>query len=841
MVNFVQQETPGPSNTSSIAPNGYTPPANGTEQVFAEALASVVGEDRVSVDSHFFTDLGANSLVMAQFCARVRKRLNMPSVSIKDVYRNPTIRTLAAAVDDDAQVPAPRPASEPRTLEPPVGKSRYLLCGLLQFLAFIGYSYLAAVIVVYGIQWVSAGASLLEMYLRLVLFAGVSFLGLCTLPIVAKWVLIGRWKPGQQIRVWSLQYFRFWLVKTLVQRNLVVLLFLGSPLYVLYLKALGAKIGRGVAIFSRNAPVCTDLLTIGDAAVIRKDSFFSCYRAHAGVIQTGRVTLGADALVGELTVLDIDTRLGAAAQLGHASSLHAGQVVPDGEAWNGSPAQRAEVSYRFAGPARCGSARRVMYAIGQLVSVLLVYLPLTVAGVDLLLDGLPQLTALLGTPPLAFTNWAFYGDALGVSFVVFFGAVLLGLLLVGTVPRLFNLAIKPGKDYRLYGFRYTLHRAIRVITNLKFFITLFGDSSYIVPYLRYLGYQLTPVEQTGSNFGLMVKHETPFHAAVGTGTMISDGLSIINADFSSTSFRICPATIGRHNFLGNYIGYPAQSRAGEDLLLATKVMIPVSGEIRQQAGLLGSPSFRIPRTVERDHRFDHLRSGDEFRRALAGKNRHNAATITMFLLVRWIHFFWLILLGWATTILYYPLDLSVIVLASVLSMAVSVMYFNAIERASTAFRRLRPLYCSIYDVRFWRHERFWKLSTLNYIHAFNGTPFKNVFWRMLGVRIGRKVFDDGCTMPEKTSITIGDHVTLNADTRLQGHSQEDGTFKRDAIVIGAGCTVGVSALVHYGVTMGEGTVVGPSSFVMKGEETPPNAHWSGNPAREIRTEQLRPV
>ena len=72
-------------------------------------------------------------------------------------------------------------------------------------------------------------------------------------------MLVGRWKP-QQIRVWSLAYVRFWIVKTLVQRNPLVL-FAGSPLYVLYLRALGAKIGRGVVIFSRHVPVCTDLLT----------------------------------------------------------------------------------------------------------------------------------------------------------------------------------------------------------------------------------------------------------------------------------------------------------------------------------------------------------------------------------------------------------------------------------------------------------------------------------------------------------------------------------------------------------------------------------------------------
>ena len=45
--------------------------------------------ERVSVDSNFFDDLGADSMVMARFCARVRKRPDLPAVSIKDIYQHP--------------------------------------------------------------------------------------------------------------------------------------------------------------------------------------------------------------------------------------------------------------------------------------------------------------------------------------------------------------------------------------------------------------------------------------------------------------------------------------------------------------------------------------------------------------------------------------------------------------------------------------------------------------------------------------------------------------------------------------------------------------------------------
>jgi acyl carrier protein len=73
-------------------------PVTGTEMIFAEVLADLVHVEQVSVDSHFFDDLGADSLVMAHFCARVRKRPDLPSVSMKDIYRHPTLRSLAAAL-----------------------------------------------------------------------------------------------------------------------------------------------------------------------------------------------------------------------------------------------------------------------------------------------------------------------------------------------------------------------------------------------------------------------------------------------------------------------------------------------------------------------------------------------------------------------------------------------------------------------------------------------------------------------------------------------------------------------------------------------------------------------
>ncbi|MBK1783313.1 Pls/PosA family non-ribosomal peptide synthetase [Prauserella cavernicola] len=804
----------------------------------ADLLAGVVQVDTVAADSDFFADLGANSLVLAHFCARVRKRADLPSISMKDVYRNPTIAGLASALA--AAAPAAAPVAPPAPPEPaaPPRRLAHTLCGTLQLLAFLVYSYLTGVVAGTGYEWIAAGSGLADTYVRSVVVGGIAFAAMCAFPVAAKWILVGRFTPGE-FQVWSLAYVRFWLVKTLLHANPMVL-FAGNPLYTLYLRALGARIGPGVTILTRSMPVCTDLITIGAGTVVRKESFLLGYRAHAGRIQTGPVTLGRDVFVGEKTVLDIGTSMGDGAQLGHTSALHSGMAVPEGQRWHGSPAQPADVDYVRVPPVRCGRSRRALYSTATLAQLFALYLPLGVGGLYLLLTEVPSLAILLEPGSGDLGSAELYVASLVGSIVLFFGAAVVGIGVVYGLPRLLNLMLEPDRAYPLYGVHYSLHRTVTRLTNVRFFTWLFGDSSYIVGYLRGLGYDLSHVEQTGSNFGTQVRHETPYQVTVGSGTMVADGLSIVNAEYSSSSFRVSRVSIGARNFLGNDIVYPSGGRTGENCLLATKVMVPLDGEPREGVGLLGSPSFVIPRTVERDSRFDHLRVGDSLRERLSAKNRYNLRSMALFLFVRWLHFFGLTLLGLATAAAYDQAGHAIVAVSLALAMVFTTGYYILVERATMLFRRLRPRLCSIYDPYFWWHERLWKVPATHLV-LFNGTPFKSVVWRLLGVRLGRRVFDDGAFLTERTLATIGDDCTLNTGSTIQCHSQEDGTFKSDHTALGARCTLGVGAFVHYGVTVGDDAVLAPDSFLMKGEQIPPHARWGGNPATESADVSYQPA
>jgi len=284
----------------------------------------------------------------------------------------------------------------------------------------------------------------------------------------------------------------------------------------------------------------------------------------------------------------------------------------------------------------------------------------------------------------AFSHWTFYGDALIISLLLFVGSILLGLLYVVTVPRLLNLAIKPDKVYPLYGFHYWVHLAIGRMSNVKYFNHLFGDSSYVLHYLRAIGYDLSQdVVQTGSNFGSAVKHDNPFLVSIGRGTMIADWLSVVNTDYSSTSFRVARTTIGPETFLGNAVVYPSQARMGANCLLATKVMVPVDGDVREGVGLLGSPSFEIPRSVQRDIELSRSEDGKERDRKLAAKNKHNLVTLGLFLLAEWFLTFLMVLLFFGAGILYDAVGVSMFVLALVLAQLVRIGYHVLMERAST--------------------------------------------------------------------------------------------------------------------------------------------------------------
>ncbi|MGN8020274.1 Pls/PosA family non-ribosomal peptide synthetase [Phyllobacterium sp. 22229] len=808
------RQLPKPTSVRLSAERTITPPSNDDERFLADVLADVLKFDEVSVEDNFFDDLGANSLLMARFCARVRTRKEWATTSMRDIYLYPTVARLA----EHLRIPEERTTA----INEPVPTHRasnfaYWACGAAQLLFYGLYSYFGLWALDRGLNWTYEKLDEpLQLYLRCVLLSGGIFFGMSGVAIIAKWVLVGRWKP-EAFPIWGWRYYRFWVLQTLI-RTAPVVLFRGSPLYNLYLQLLGAKLGRNTVIECRTIPVCTDLISIGDNTILRKESMILGYRAQAGYIQTGSLTIGHDAFVGVGCTLDIDTKMGDRAQLGHSSSLQRGQSIPDGAHWHGSPAVPTTADYCKVRNVNPSKIRRFLFEAAQLVVLFTLVTPI---------------------PLLFHSYWQNVSDdyqetigivAIGTT-VTLFGYIAVAFLAATLVPRLLRLVLKTGRTYTLYGFRYWLQTVVEFASNSRVLNLLCGDSSAIVHYIRAVGWNLNKVVQTGSNFGSNQQHENPLLCEIGSQTMVSDGLFMINMHKSASAFRLEHTKIGERNYLGNNIYYPPDGQTGENCLLGTKVMIPIDGPVRENVGLLGSPSFEIPRMVNRDKELIAGISEEDRRRRLKLKNRYNAMTALLFLAVQWVMLFATLVI-WDRALNYYTeWAQTALFVAVLLTSAITIPFYILVERASLAFGKLKPQMTTIYDVTFWHHERHWKLSDSPITRLFAGTPFRPMILRLLGVKVGRRVYDGGSNLTERSLVEIGDDATLNEGCVIQAHSLEEGAFKSDFIRIGKGCTLGPAAFVHYGVVMGNGSVVDADSFVMKGEVLEPNSIWRGNPAK----------
>jgi non-ribosomal peptide synthetase-like protein len=795
-------------------------PRTTMEAVVTEVLADLLELDAVSTEEDFFDDLGTDSLLIAMFGAAVREQLPNIDVSMRDFYAYPSVAKLAAHLDRKPSVQYN--GSKVDKFRIP-SKLDYYTCGTVQLATYFLFICFATVLLMEVIPWIFAARSPVDLYLRLCGFFAGSFFVWTSLAIAAKWILVGVWKT-EKIPIWSFKYYRFWLIKHIIQSSPVAL-FKGYPLYNAYLRLMGAKIGKNVVMECQLMPFCADLLNIADNTILRNDSVLVSYKARSNYIYTGPISLGKNVIVGEGSVIDINTVMENGAQLGHASCLNEGQTIFEDKRYHGNPAEETSTDFRSCDEKQVSSLRQVIYSLGQLLNRFFGVVPLLILLMSYLVTiTLPKYEPL--TQP-----WALH--ILLVTLVASLSFFLLGLLLNTVIPRVLNRFLKVNRSYVLYGFHFMIFKMIQKFTNSATNNLVFGDSSFIVYYMKLVGYKLSWVIQTGSNFGLEHKHDNPYLCNFGSGTMISDGFSMLNVHESSTAFRLAKTSVGDDNFIGNNVFYPAKGKTGNNCLIATKAMVPVEGKIHENVGLLGSPCFEIPRTVERSPTVEPATKAVNRLKGVRRKNWHNLRTITGYLISRFAYTYITLMVFYAIAHSWVTLGLFDRIVIVNLFLIFSIGYFIIVERATFAFGGMTPIIVSIYDKKYWQVERVWKSSETFLRGLWLGTPFRSIINRLLGIKQGKMVFDDGLYASEKTMLEIGDYCNFNTGCVLQSHSLEDGIYKSDYIKVGSQCSIETKAFVHYGVTVGNDVIIGADSFVMKGEHLANRTIWGDNPAKAL--------
>ncbi|WP_307858284.1 Pls/PosA family non-ribosomal peptide synthetase [Cellulomonas fulva] len=160
----------------------------------------------------------------------------------------------------------------------------------------------------------------------------------CVLATAAKWLLVGRLRAGDH-PLWSSFIWRNELADTFVEYVAVPWLgpaTAGSPALVLWLRTLGARIGRGVWCETYWLPEA-DLVRIGDGASVNRGCVLQTHLFHDRVMSMDTVTVGTGAGIGPHGVVLPAAALGDGSRVGPASLVLRGEHIPAGTRWTGNP------------------------------------------------------------------------------------------------------------------------------------------------------------------------------------------------------------------------------------------------------------------------------------------------------------------------------------------------------------------------------------------------------------------------------------------------------------------------------------------------------------------------
>ncbi|MFC1406685.1 Pls/PosA family non-ribosomal peptide synthetase [Streptacidiphilus sp. N1-5] len=162
--------------------------------------------------------------------------------------------------------------------------------------------------------------------------------GACLLTTAAKWLLLGRFRKGRQ-PLWSSFVWRNELFDVFVEELAMPWLggsLLGTPFLTVWLRSLGARIGRGVWCETHWLPE-TDLVRLGEGCSVNRGVVLQTHLFHDRLMRMDGVDIGAGATVGPHSIVLLGAAVGDGAVVGPASLVMRGETLPTGTRWLGNP------------------------------------------------------------------------------------------------------------------------------------------------------------------------------------------------------------------------------------------------------------------------------------------------------------------------------------------------------------------------------------------------------------------------------------------------------------------------------------------------------------------------
>jgi hypothetical protein len=137
--------------------------------------------------------------------------------------------------------------------------------------------------------------------------------------------------------------------------------------------------------------------------------------------------------------------------------------------------------------------------------------------------------------------------------------------------------------------------------------------------------------------------------------------------------------------------------------------------------------------------------------------------------------------------------------------------------------RLKPFrggYYSLASVPWYFHNAFTYIVRYTFLEFITPTPLNILFYRMMGMKIGKNVHLNTTNISDPCLIEIEDKVTIGGSVHIIAHYATKGYLIVEPVKIKKGATVGLKATIMGDVEIGEGATIAPHEVVFPKSRIP---------------------
>lgn len=136
-------------------------------------------------------------------------------------------------------------------------------------------------------------------------------------------------------------------------------------------------------------------------------------------------------------------------------------------------------------------------------------------------------------------------------------------------------------------------------------------------------------------------------------------------------------------------------------------------------------------------------------------------------------------------------------------------------------------------LRWYVHCTMTLVVRYSFLEFVTPSPFSLLYYRLMGMKIGREVTLNSTAIADPSLIEIGDRATIGGSANILAHYAQGGFLVIAPVKIGEGATIGMRAVIMGGVEVGAKAKVLANSFVLPNTKIPDGESWAGIPAHKI--------